>query len=125
MGRMNFGNARPEVPRAIAERAAKFTHSCFSVMMYEPYVELAERIVKLAPGDFPKKAIFFNSGAEAVENAVKIARYATGRPAIITFDNAFNARKFLTMTITSKVNRYNNPFVPFSPQPSNTPFPHS
>src|SRR5580765_6354298 len=63
IGAMNIGHARPEVTRAIAEQAAKFTHTCFSVMMYEPYVELAERIVKLAPGDFPKKAIFFNSGA--------------------------------------------------------------
>src|SRR6266581_4848225 len=88
IGSMNIGHARPEVTRAIAEQAAKFTHTCFSVMMYEPYVALAERITKLVPGNFPKKAIFFNSGAEAVENAVKIARFATGRPAIITFDNA-------------------------------------
>src|SRR2546422_8165182 len=81
IGVMNIGHTRPEVTRAIAEQAAKFTHTCFSVMMYEPYVALAERIVKLASGDFPKKALFFNSGAEAVENAFKIVRYATGRPA--------------------------------------------
>src|SRR5712692_6991090 len=64
IGAMNIGHSRPEVTRAISEQAAKFTHTCFSVMMYEPYVELAERIVKLAPGDFPKKAIFFNRSEE-------------------------------------------------------------
>src|SRR5579859_7085545 len=106
IGAMNIGHARPEVTRAIAEQAAKFTHTCFSVMMYEPYVELAERIVKLAPGDFPKKAIFFNSGAEAVENAVKIARYATGRPAVIVFDNGYHGRTLLTMSMTAKVKPY-------------------
>src|SRR6266516_4487310 len=103
IGAMNIGHARPEVTKAIAEQAAKFTHTCFSVMMYEPYVALAEQITKLAPGNFPKKAIFFNSGAEAVENAVKIARFATGRPAIITFDNAFHGRTLMTMTMTAKV----------------------
>src|SRR3989442_9827324 len=92
IGVMNIGHARPEVTQAIIEQAQKFTHTCFSVMMYEPYVDLAERIVKITPGDFPKKALFLNSGAEAVENAVKIARYATGRPAVIVFDNAFHGR---------------------------------
>src|SRR5260370_3895693 len=100
VGVMNIGHARPEVTQAIVEQAAKFTHTCFSVMMYEPYIALAERIVKLAPGDFPKKALFFNSGAEAVENAVKIARYATGRPAIITFDYGFHRRTLMSMTMT-------------------------
>src|SRR5246127_4029509 len=106
IGAMNIGHARPEVTRAIAEQAAKFTHTCFSVMMYEPYVALAERLVKLTPGEFPKKALFFNSGAEAVENAVKIARWATGRPAIIVFDNAFHGRTLMTMTMASKVKPY-------------------
>ena len=67
IGVMNIGHTRPEVTQAIAEQAAKFTHTCFSVMMYEPYIELAERLCKLTPGDFPKKALFLNSGAEAVE----------------------------------------------------------
>ena len=125
IGAMNIGHARPEVTRAIAEQAARFTHTCFSVMMYEPYVELAERIVKLAPGDFPKKAIFFNSGAEAVENAVKIARYATGRPAIITFDNAFHGRTLMTMTMTSKVKPYKHRFGPFAPEVYQAPFPYA
>src|SRR2546429_9095589 len=92
IGAMNVGHARPEVTRAIAEQAAKFTHTCFSVMMYEPYVALAERIVNIAPGNFAKKALFFNSGAEAVGKGVKIFRYAKGGPGLITFDNDFYGR---------------------------------
>src|SRR6266852_5409273 len=124
IGAMNIGHARPEVTQAIAEQAAKFTHTCFSVMMYEPYVALAERIVKLAPGDFPKKAIFFNSGAEAVENAVKIARDATGRPAIVTFDNAYHGRTLMTMTMTAKVNPYKYRFGPYATEVYRAPFPY-
>src|SRR5258708_5238546 len=116
IGVMNIGHARPEVTQAIAEQAAKFTHTCFSVMMYEPYIELAEKITRLAPGNFPKKAIFFNSGAEAVENAVKIARYATGRPAIIVFDNGFHGRTLLTMSMTAKVKPYKYRFGPYAPR---------
>jgi 4-aminobutyrate aminotransferase/(S)-3-amino-2-methylpropionate transaminase len=124
IGTMNIGHARPEVTRAIAEQAAKFTHTCFSVMMYEPYVALAERLVKLTPGEFPKKALFFNSGAEAVENAVKIARWATGRPAIIVFDNAFHGRTLMTMTMTSKVKPYKYRFGPYAPEVYRAPFPY-
>src|SRR5215471_2894332 len=124
IGAMNIGHARPEVTQAIAEQAAKFTHTCFSVMMYEPYVTLAERIVKLAPGDFPKKALFFNSGAEAVENAVKIARYATGRPAVIVFDNAYHGRTLLTMSMTAKVRPYKYRFGPYAPEVYRAPFPY-
>ena len=125
IGVMNIGHARPEVTQAIAEQAAKFTHTCFSVMMYEPYVALAERIVKITPGDFPKKALFLNSGAEAVENAVKIARYATGRPAIIVFDNAFHGRTLMTMTMTAKVKPYKYRFGPFAPEVYRAPFPYA
>src|SRR6266702_3940823 len=124
IGVMNIGHSRPEVVKAIAEQAAKFTHTCFSVMMYEPYIDLAERLVKLTPGEFPKKAIFFNSGAEAVENAVKIARFATGRPAIITFDNAFHGRTLMTMTMTSKVKPYKYRFGPYAPEVYRAPFPY-
>lgn len=124
IGAMNIGHARPEVTKAIAEQAANFTHTCFSVMMYESYIALAERIVKLVPGDFTKKAIFFNSGAEAVENAVKIARYATGRPAIITFDNAYHGRTLMTMTMTAKVNPYKYRFGPFATEVYRAPFPY-
>lgn len=124
IGAMNIGHARPEVTKAIAEQAAKFTHTCFSVMMYEPYIALAERVVNIAPGDFAKKAIFFNSGAEAVENAVKIARYATGRPAIITFDNGYHGRTLMTMTMTAKVKPYKYRFGPFAPEVYRAPFPY-
>lgn len=125
IGAMNIGHARPEITKAIAEQAANFTHTCFSVMMYESYIALAERIVRLAPGDFAKKAIFFNSGAEAVENAVKIARYATGRPAIITFDNAYHGRTLMTMTMTAKVNPYKYRFGPYATEVYRAPFPYS
>jgi 4-aminobutyrate aminotransferase/(S)-3-amino-2-methylpropionate transaminase len=124
IGVMNVGHSRPEVVQAIAEQAAKFVHTCFSVVMYEPYVELAERITRLAPGNFPKKAIFFNSGAEAVENAVKIARYATGRPAIIVFDNGYHGRTLLTMSMTAKVKPYKYRFGPYAPEVYRAPFPY-
>src|SRR5579859_2088021 len=124
IGAMNIGHARPEVTQAIAEQAAKFTHTCFSVMMYEPYIALAERVVDLVPGNFAKKAIFFNSGAEAVENAVKIARYATGRPGIITFDNGYHGRTLMTMTMTAKVKPYKYRFGPFAPEVYRAPFPY-
>ncbi|GAC1577385.1 MAG: 4-aminobutyrate--2-oxoglutarate transaminase [Ktedonobacteraceae bacterium] len=124
IGVMNVGHARPEVTQAIIAQTEKFTHTCFSVMMYEPYIELAERIAKITPGDFPKKAIFFNSGAEAVENAVKIARYATGRPAIIVFDNAYHGRTLMTMTMTAKVKPYKHRFGPFAPEVYRAPFPY-
>src|SRR5438270_472946 len=124
IGVMNIGHSRPEVVKAIAEQAAKFTHTCFSVMMYEPYIDLAERIVKIAPGAFPKKALFFNSGAEAVENAVMIARYATGKPAIITVDNAFHGRTLMTMTMTAKVKPYKHRFGPYAPEVYHAPFPY-
>jgi 4-aminobutyrate aminotransferase/(S)-3-amino-2-methylpropionate transaminase len=124
IGTMNVGHTRPEVTRAIIEQAEKLTHTCFSVMMYESYVALAERLVKITPGDFPKKAIFFNSGAEAVENAVKIARYATGRPAIIVFDNAYHGRTLMTMTMTAKVKPYKYRFGPYAPEVYRAPFPY-
>jgi 4-aminobutyrate aminotransferase/(S)-3-amino-2-methylpropionate transaminase len=124
IGAMNIGHARPEVSQAIAEQAAKFTHTCFSVMMYEPYIALAERLVKLTPGEFPKKAIFFNSGAEAVENAVKIARWAKSRPAIIVFDNGYHGRTLMTMTMTSKVKPYKYRFGPYAPEVYRAPYPY-
>ena len=93
-------------------------------MMYESYIALAERLVKMTPGEFPKKAIFFNSGAEAVENAVKIARWATGRPAIIVFDNAYHGRTLMTMTMTSKVKPYKYRFGPYAPEVYRAPFPY-
>jgi 4-aminobutyrate aminotransferase/(S)-3-amino-2-methylpropionate transaminase len=124
IGTMNIGHTRPEVTQAIAEQAARFTHTCFSVMMYEPYVALAERLARITPGDFAKKALFLNSGAEAVENAVKIVRYATGRPALIVFDNAFHGRTLMTMSMTAKVKPYKHRFGPYAPEVYRAPYPY-
>ncbi|MBW2434343.1 MAG: aminotransferase class III-fold pyridoxal phosphate-dependent enzyme, partial [Deltaproteobacteria bacterium] len=98
---MNVGHSHPKVVAAIKDQAEKFTHTCFMVNPYEPAVRLAEKLCHVTPGGFPKKALFVNSGAEAVENAVKIARYYTKRPAIIVFENAYHGRTLLTMTMTS------------------------
>ena len=119
---MNIGHSHPKVVAAIKEQAERFTHTCFMVNPYEPAVMLAERLCRLTPGDFPKRAVFLNCGAEAVENAVKIARYHTKRPAIIVFENAYHGRTLLTMTMTSKVKPYKFGFGPFAPEVYRIPF---
>lgn len=113
IGVMNVGHSHPKVVAAIKEQAEKFTHTCFHVMMYEEYIKLAEKVCGLVPGDFPKMAIFANSGAEAVENAIKVARHYTKRAGVITFQNAFHGRTYMTMTLTSKVKPYKFGFGPF------------
>ncbi len=92
IGVMNIGHCHPKVVAAIKAQAEKFHHTCFMVSPYEVAIRLAEKLCRLTPGSFPKKAIFVNSGAEAVENAVKIARYYTKRPAVIVFENAYHGR---------------------------------
>ncbi len=119
---MNVGHSHPKVVAAIQNQAAKFTHTCFMVLPYGPVVELAERLCAVVPGDSPKAALLLNSGAEAVENAVKISRYATGRSGIIAFDNGFHGRTLLAMTLTSKVNPYKLKFGPFAPEIYRIPF---
>jgi 4-aminobutyrate aminotransferase/(S)-3-amino-2-methylpropionate transaminase len=119
---MNVGHSHPKIVAAIEEQAEKFTHTCFMVNPYEPAVKLAEKLCKITPGDFPKKTLLINSGAEAVENAVKIARYYTKRPAIIVFENAYHGRTLLTMTMTSKVKPYKLGFGPFAPEIYRMPF---
>ncbi|MEJ2167253.1 MAG: 4-aminobutyrate--2-oxoglutarate transaminase [Desulfobacterales bacterium] len=119
---MNVGHSHPKVVAAIKEQAERFTHTCFMVNPYEPAVKLAQRLCRLTPGDFPKRAVFLNCGAEAVENAVKIARYYTKRPAIIVFENAYHGRTLLTMTMTSKVKPYKFGFGPFAPEVYRIPF---
>jgi 4-aminobutyrate aminotransferase/(S)-3-amino-2-methylpropionate transaminase len=116
IGVVNVGHAHPKVVAAIQDQAAKFIHTCFHIAMYEPYVDLARRLNELTPGDFHKMTMFANSGAEAVENAVKIARHATKRPAVIALDNAFHGRTLLTMTLTAKVKPYKLGFGPFAPE---------
>lgn len=103
IGVNNVGNSHPEVVKAIKDQADKFLHSCFHVVMYEGYVELAEKLNKLVPVGGPAKTMFANSGAEAVENAIKIARSHTKKRSVICFDNAFHGRTMLTMTMTSKI----------------------
>jgi 4-aminobutyrate aminotransferase/(S)-3-amino-2-methylpropionate transaminase len=122
IGVMNVGHSHPKVVAAIKEQAEKFTHTCFMVNPYESAVMLAQRLCRQTPGDFPKRAVFLNCGAEAVENAVKIARYYTKRPAIIVFENAYHGRTLLTMTMTSKVKPYKFGFGPFAPEVYRIPF---
>ena len=119
---MNIGHSHPKVVAAIKDQAEKFTHTCFMVNPYDSAVKLAEKLCLLTPGDFAKKAVFLNCGAEAVENAVKIARYYTKRPAIIVFENAYHGRTLLTMTMTSKVKPYKFGFGPFAPEVYRMPF---
>jgi len=122
IGVMNIGHCHPRVVAAIREQAEKFHHTCFMVSPYEVAVRLAEALCRVTPGAFPKKALFVNSGAEAVENAVKIARYFTKRPAVIVFENAYHGRTLLTMTMTSKVKPYKLGFGPFAPEVYRMPF---
>ena len=122
IGVMNIGHSHPKVVAAIKEQAERFTHTCFMVNPYEPAVKLAERLCRITPGDFPKRAAFLNCGAEAVENAVKIARCYTKRPAVIVFENAYHGRTLLTMTMTSKVKPYKFGFGPFAPEVYRIPF---
>jgi 4-aminobutyrate aminotransferase/(S)-3-amino-2-methylpropionate transaminase len=119
---LNVGHTAPEVVAAIQKQAELDTHSCFHVTANEPYIELAERLNALTPGTFDKKTMFANSGAEAVENAVKIARKSTGRPAIVTFDHAFHGRTLLAMSLTAKVMPYKQGMGPFAPEIYRLPF---
>ena len=122
VGCLNVGHAHPRVVSAINEQAARFTHTDFAVAPYGGYVSLAQRLCALAPGTGPKKAIFLNSGSEAVESAVKIARATTGRPAIIAFEGAFHGRTYMSMTLTSKIDPYKRNFGPFVPEVYRAPY---
>jgi 4-aminobutyrate aminotransferase / (S)-3-amino-2-methylpropionate transaminase / 5-aminovalerate transaminase len=124
IGTLNAGNANPDVVRAAASQLERFTHTCFSVAPYEGYVALAEKLNAIAPGKGPKKTLLANSGAEALENAVKIARHATGREAVVVFEHAFHGRTLLTMSMTSKVRPYKFGFGPFAPEVYRLPFPY-
>ncbi|MCR2812608.1 4-aminobutyrate--2-oxoglutarate transaminase [Microbacterium sp. zg.Y1090] len=120
------GSAHPKVVEAIAAQAAQFTHTCFMISPYESYVAVAEALNRLTPGDHEKKTALFNSGAEAVENAVKIARKHTGRQAVVAFDHGYHGRTNLTMALTAKAMPYKSGFGPFAPEiyrvPGSYPF---
>jgi 4-aminobutyrate aminotransferase/(S)-3-amino-2-methylpropionate transaminase len=112
----SVGNAAPRVVAAVREQVERFTHTCFMVAPYESYIAVCEQLAALTPGTFDKRAALFNSGAEAVENAVKIARHATGRQAVVVFDHAYHGRTNLTMALTAKVMPYKHRFGPFAPE---------
>ena len=120
---LNTGHRHPDVMAAIARQSERFTHTCYQVVPYESYVALAERINALTPGSHAKKTAFFSSGAEAVENAVKIARAATGRSAVIAFSGAFHGRTMMGMALTGKVVPYKTGFGPFPGEVYHAPFP--
>jgi 4-aminobutyrate aminotransferase/(S)-3-amino-2-methylpropionate transaminase len=119
---VNVGHAHPKVAAAIAAQAEAFIHTCFQVTPYEGYVAVCEQLNARTPGTHDKRTMLVNSGAEAVENAVKIARAATGRPAVIAFDQAFHGRTLLAMSLTAKVNPYKKSFGPYAPEVYRAPF---
>jgi 4-aminobutyrate aminotransferase/(S)-3-amino-2-methylpropionate transaminase len=112
----NVGNAAPKVVERVSKQVAAFTHTCFMVTPYESYVSVCEKLNELTPGDHEKRTFLVNSGAEAVENAVKIARHATGRQAVVVFDHGYHGRTLLTMTLTAKNMPYKHRFGPFAPE---------
>jgi 4-aminobutyrate aminotransferase/(S)-3-amino-2-methylpropionate transaminase len=122
IGCLNVGHRPPQVLEAVREQLERFLHTCFHVTPYESYVRVAERLCALAPGAEAKKAVLFNSGAEAVENAVKIARAATGRPGVLCFEDGFHGRTLLALSLTSKIRPYKAGFGPFVPSIHRLPY---
>jgi len=125
VGVMNVGHGHPRVVQAIAEQAERFVHTDFTVVAYELYVELAERLGDLVPISGETRGAFFNAGAEAIENAVKLARLHTGRQAVIAFDGAFHGRTLLALTMTSRTHPYKTGLGPFAPEVYRAPYPNA
>jgi 4-aminobutyrate aminotransferase/(S)-3-amino-2-methylpropionate transaminase len=124
IGVVNTGHRHPGVVAAVREQLDRFAHVCFPISTYEPYVKLAERLNRVTPGAHEKRTFFVNSGAEAVENAVKVARFFTGRQAVVCFEHGFHGRTNLAMALTSKVMPYKKGFGPFAPEIYRIPFPY-
>jgi 4-aminobutyrate aminotransferase/(S)-3-amino-2-methylpropionate transaminase len=122
---LNTGHRHPKIIQAVKDQLDHYTHTCFQVLAYEPYVELAERINAKAPGNFPKKTLFLTTGAEAVENAVKIARAHTGRSGVIAFGGGYHGRTLLTLGLTGKVVPYKTGFGPFPAEVFHARFPNA
>jgi 4-aminobutyrate aminotransferase/(S)-3-amino-2-methylpropionate transaminase len=122
VGCLNVGHSHPQVVAAAQEQLARFAHTDFTIVPYEPYVELAERLLERSPFTGPAKAAFFNAGTEAVENAVKFARRFTGRPAVIAFEGGFHGRTLLSLSLTSKTHPYKAGLGPFAPEVYRVPF---
>jgi 4-aminobutyrate aminotransferase / (S)-3-amino-2-methylpropionate transaminase / 5-aminovalerate transaminase len=125
VGCLNVGHSHPRVVEAAQQQLSRFGHTDFTIIPYEPYVELAERLIGISPVRPPAKAAFFNAGTEAIENAIKFARSFTKRPAVIAFEGAFHGRTLLAMTMTSKTHPYKAGLGPFAPEVYRVPFPHS
>ncbi|SFE21874.1 4-aminobutyrate aminotransferase apoenzyme [Lentibacillus persicus] len=125
IGVINAGHSHDTVVSALQDQAAKYIHTGFNVMMYDPYIEFAEKLAELAPGSFDKKVMFLNSGAEANENAIKIARKYTGRQAVVSFTGGFHGRTLMTMSMTGKVKPYKFEYGPFAPEVYHAPFPYN
>src|SRR4030095_4799580 len=123
IGVLNTGHRHPKVVAAVADQLERFTHTCFQVVPYPGYVELAEQLNRITPGRFAKRTSFFSTGAEAIENAVKIARVATGRSGVIAFSGAFHGRTMMAMALTGKVAPYKTGFGPFPAEVYHAPFP--
>ena len=122
---LNTGHRHPAVIQAVKDQLDRYTHTCFQVLAYEPYVELAERINAKAPGDFAKKTLFLTTGSEAVENAIKIARAATKRSGVICFAGGYHGRTLLTLAMTGKVAPYKTGFGPFPAEIFHAAFPNA
>jgi len=125
VGCLNVGHAHPRVVEAVQDQAARFFHTDFTIVPYEVYVTLSERLLAVSPFTGPAKAAFFNAGTEAVENAVKFARAYTKRAAVIAFEGGFHGRTFLSLTLTSKTHPYKAGFGPFAPEIYRVPFPNA
>ena len=123
IGCQNVGHGHPQVVEAMQDQIQNFTHTCFQISPYETYVSLAERLNRIAPGDFEKKSMFLSAGGEAVENAVKIARYYTRRPALITFTNGYHGRSYMGMGLSARMNPFKIGFRPFPTEIYRLPFP--
>lgn len=124
VGCLAVGHAHPRVVQAVQEQAARFFHTDYAVAPYEGYVAVCERLCAAAPGRSPKKAALFNSGAEAVENAVKIARAYTGRTAVVAFEGGFHGRTYMALSLTGRVDPYRRGFGPFAPEVHRIPYPY-
>src|SRR5207253_10394798 len=121
---MNHGHSHPRVVGAIVSQAQSLVHSGAPVMMPEGYVRLARRLCEITPGTFPKKALLLNSGAEAIENAVKVVRQATGRPAVISVHNSVHGLLLTSMMLSGKVSPYRQNFGPYAPEVYQVPYPY-
>lgn len=124
IGTLNVGHSPSEIIDALKDQLNHYIHPVFPVNMYESYIQLAEKLNDIVPGEFPKKTIFFNSGAEGVENAIKIARRYTGRPGIISFERGFHGRTFMSMSLTGKVKDFKKGFGPMATDVYRVPYPY-